>query len=103
MAGSTECVQLLLTYNHPVDCVDKHGWPPLLYADFNAKEECVLALMKPKPRQLFVLGNLLRRQRTAEDQTKTLKVQILLIKLLHRDQLFQNVFVDWAFLRRHNL
>lgn len=75
MAGSTECVQLLLTYGHPVDCVDKSGWPPLLYADFNAKEECVLALMKPKPNQLFVLGNLLNRQKTAEDKKKTFKVR----------------------------
>jgi hypothetical protein len=74
MAGSTECVNLLLCNGHPVDCVDYCGWPPLLYANFKAQEECVLALMNPKPEQLFVLGQLLKKQRNEEEKKKTLKV-----------------------------
>lgn len=74
MSGSTECVQLLLAYGHQVDCLDRHGWPPLLYANFQAHESCVLALMEPKPEQLFVLGKLLRKAKNVVDKEKTLKV-----------------------------
>ena len=74
MSGDTECVQLLLNFGHQVDCVDKCGWPPLLYANFKAHESCVLALMKPKPEQVFVLGTLLRNARNELDKKRTVKV-----------------------------
>ena len=74
MSGDTECVQLLLDFGHQVDCVDKCGWPPLLYANFKAHESCVLALMKPKPEQVFVLGTLLRKARNELDKKRTVKV-----------------------------
>ena len=50
--GSTECVQLLIDHQHPVDCPDNKGWPPLLYANFSSHEDCVLAIMKAKPKQV---------------------------------------------------
>ena len=77
MSGDTECVQLLLNFGHQVDCVDKCGWPPLLYANFKAQESCVLALMKPKPEQVFILGTLLRKARNEMDKKRTVKVHIL--------------------------
>jgi len=76
MSGDTECVQLLLNFGHQVDCVDKCGWPPLLYANFKAHESCVLALMKPKPEQVFVLGTLLRKARNELDKKRTVKVHV---------------------------
>lgn len=76
MSGDTECVQLLLNFGHQVDCVDKCGWPPLLYANFKAHESCVLALMKPKPDQVFVLGTLLRKARNELDKKRTVKVHV---------------------------
>ena len=76
MSGDTECVQLLLDFGHQVDCVDKCGWPPLLYANFKAHESCVLALMKPKPEQVFVLGTLLRKARNELDKKRTVKVHV---------------------------
>ena len=76
MSGDTECVQLLLSFGHQVDCVDKCGWPPLLYANFKAHESCVLALMKPKPEQVFVLGTLLRKARNELDKKRTVKVLV---------------------------
>lgn len=75
MSGDTECVQLLLNSGHQVDCVDKYGWPPLLYANFKAHESCVLALMKPKPEQVFVLGELLRRARSDLQKKRTVRVR----------------------------
>lgn len=45
------------------------GWPPLLYADFQAKEDCVLALLEPRPQQLVYLSRLMRTG-SAEHQTK---------------------------------
>jgi hypothetical protein len=44
-----------------VDAVDQgKGWPPLLYAAFMRKQECVLALLACHPgRQLELLGGLL--------------------------------------------
>ena len=77
MCGSTECVQLLLDYGHQVDCLDKYGWPPLLYANFKAQESCVLSLMKPNPRQIFVLGKLLERSRNEHQKKQAFKVSKL--------------------------
>ena len=37
---------------HPVDCVDKKGWSPLLYAHFQNHQDCVLALMEAKTEQV---------------------------------------------------
>lgn len=79
MSGDTECVQLLLNSGHQVDCVDKYGWPPLLYANFKAHESCVLALMKPKPEQVFVLGELLRRARRELEKKRTVKVNTVAV------------------------
>lgn len=87
--GSTECVKLLIKWNHPVDSLDvrrshstahrfrpmpqltlssflnqNSGWPPLLYADFQAKTDCVMALLAPKPEQLMCLSALLTSQRS---------------------------------------
>lgn len=83
MSGDTQCVQLLLNFGHQVDCVDRYGWPPLLYANFKAQESCVLALMKPKPEQVFVLGGLLRRARNEIEKKRTVKVQYHLKLFTH--------------------
>ena len=74
MSGDTECVQLLLNFGHRVDCVDRYGWPPLLYANFKAHESCVLALMKPKPEQVFILGYLLRGAKNEVEKKRAVKV-----------------------------
>ena len=74
MSGDTECVQLLLNFGHKVDCIDRYGWPPLLYANFKAHESCVLALMKPKPEQVFILGDLLRKARNKLEKERAVKV-----------------------------
>lgn len=74
MSGDTQCVELLLNSGHQVDCVDRYGWPPLLYANFKAHESCVLALMKPKPEQVFILGGLLRRARNNLEKKRAVKV-----------------------------
>lgn len=79
MSGDTQCVTLLLNSGHKVDCVDRYGWPPLLYANFKAHESCVLALMKPKPEQVFVLGELLRRARSELEKKRTVKVEMMRI------------------------
>jgi len=52
MCGFTEAIQLLMEYNHPVDCVDDKGWPPLLYSNFVSNKESVLLLMNSKPDQV---------------------------------------------------
>ena len=52
LSGWVKCVEVLITYGHPVDCRDEKGWPPLLYAHFASHQECVLALMKEKPGQV---------------------------------------------------
>ena len=80
MSGDTQCVQLLLDFGHQVDCVDRYGWPPLLYANFKAHESCVLALMKPKPEQVFVLGELLRRARNELEKKRTVKVHCTVVR-----------------------
>ncbi|EDO40301.1 predicted protein, partial [Nematostella vectensis] len=99
MAGNTRCVQLLLDSGHPVDCLDKYGWPPLLYANFKAQESCVLALMKPKPEQLFVLGDLLKKPSNEAQKEKTFKVvKNALISLANHDA-YYTVFND--FIRRN--
>lgn len=41
-----------MDHDHVVDCRDNIGWPPLLYAHFQKHQECVLALMKAKPKQV---------------------------------------------------
>ena len=46
----------------------EEGWSPLLYADFNANEECVLALMTESPEQLF---GLLEKMENAQDKVCT--------------------------------
>lgn len=51
LSGWTGCIEVLLSNNHPVDCVDAKGWSPLLYAHFRHHQQCVLALMKAKPHQ----------------------------------------------------
>ena len=43
-----------------IDIPDNRGWPPLLYANFQAHEECVMCLLKPNPGQLHILGELLK-------------------------------------------
>ena len=59
--GRTHSVKFLLSHGAVVDARDGgKGWPPLLYADFQAKRECVLALLEHETgRQLAVLGGLL--------------------------------------------
>ncbi|XP_078351971.1 uncharacterized protein LOC144636654 isoform X2 [Oculina patagonica] len=95
MSGDTQCVQLLLNYGHQVDCVDRYGWPPLLYANFKAHESCVLALMKPKPEQVFVLGKLLRRARSELEKKRTVKVvKNVLVSLANHDA-YYTVFNDF--------
>ncbi|KAJ7358893.1 hypothetical protein OS493_020731 [Desmophyllum pertusum] len=95
MSGDTQCVQLLLNFGHQVDCVDRYGWPPLLYANFKAQESCVLALMKPKPEQVFVLGGLLRRARNEIEKKRTVKVvKNVLVSLANHDA-YYTVFNDF--------
>lgn len=95
MSGDTECVQLLLNSGHQVDCVDKYGWPPLLYANFKAHESCVLALMKPKPEQVFVLRELLRRASSDLEKKRTVKVvKNVLVSLANHDA-YYTVFNDF--------
>lgn len=52
LSGWLDCVQLLISHGHTVDCTDEQGWPPILYAHFKDHEECVLALLKAKPQQV---------------------------------------------------
>lgn len=46
------------------------GWPPLLYADFQAKEDCVLALIQHSPQQLFFVTRLMRESNTVRGAKK---------------------------------
>lgn len=52
LSGWVECVDVLISHDHPVDCRDAQGWPPLLYAHFQNHHECVLALMRAQPKQV---------------------------------------------------
>ena len=52
LSGCLDCVQLLISYGHVVDCTDDFGWSPILYAHFKDHEECVLALLKANPQQV---------------------------------------------------
>ncbi|XP_065890153.1 E3 ubiquitin-protein ligase HACE1-like [Dysidea avara] len=70
LLGSSQCAQLLISHDHPIDCVDGKGWPPLLYANFSSERECVLSIMKSKPNQLLVLGKLLERNYDVESEAK---------------------------------
>lgn len=95
MSGDTECVQLLLNFGHRVDCVDRYGWPPLLYANFKAHESCVLALMKPKPEQVFILGYLLRGAKNEVEKKRAVKVvKNVLVSLANHDA-YYTVFNDF--------
>jgi hypothetical protein len=69
-------VKLLLEYGHQVDCLDSWGWPPLLYANFAAQESCVISLMEPDPKQIFVLGDLLNRGKSEAARERNFKVRI---------------------------
>eukprot|EP00124_Ichthyophonus_hoferi_P000365 Ihof_evm4s13 gene=Ihof_evmTU4s13 len=59
IAGDQASIQFLLDHNHPVAPSDRAGWPPLLYANFETNEECVLALFAKDPTQLQVLSTLM--------------------------------------------
>ena len=50
--GWVECIDVLISHGHTVDCRDAQGWPPLLYAHFQDHHDCVLALMKAQPKQV---------------------------------------------------
>jgi ankyrin repeat protein len=80
--GHTEVVQLLYERGHPIDCVDNAGWPPLLYADYNVKRECVLSLMRPNPEQLAVVGKLLHHT-SAETLTQAERNRATVVRLIH--------------------
>ena len=54
-SGWIECVNELILSDHPVDCIDRKGWSPLLYAHFQNHQDCVLALMEAKPEQVRFL------------------------------------------------
>ena len=81
-SGDTKTVQLLLQYGHQVDCLDSSGWPPLLYANFAAQESCVLSLMEPNPKQIFVLGDLLKRQTSGAGKERNFKVKRVCVDLM---------------------
>ena len=76
-SGDTDCVKSLLKYGHKIDCLDSFGWPPLLYANFAAKESCVLALMEPNPKQIFVLGGLLKKDQSDKAKEANYKVSLV--------------------------
>jgi hypothetical protein len=46
LGGFSEAIDALINLGHPVHVVDHCGWPPLLYANFQANEACVLALVQ---------------------------------------------------------
>ena len=98
-SGDTQSVKLLLQYGHQVDCLDSWGWPPLLYANFAAQESCVISLMEPNPKQIFVLGDLLNRGKSAAAKERNFKVvKDVLIALANQDAYYR-VFND--FIRRN--
>ena len=70
LGGHTDAVEMLVQCGHPVDEVDNAGWPPLLYANFQANEQCVLTLLNAKPDHLRVLGVLLRQTSGTDDQRR---------------------------------
>ena len=70
LGGHTAAVEMLVECGHPVDTVDNAGWPPLLYANFQANEQCVLSLLNAKPDHLRVLGVLLRQTTGTDDQRR---------------------------------
>eukprot|EP00051_Salpingoeca_urceolata_P011518 m.142867 g.142867 ORF g.142867 m.142867 type:complete len:1142 (-) comp17149_c0_seq5:93-3518(-) len=73
--GHASTVQLLIDAGHTVDCTDDCHWPPLLYANFEANEQCVLSLLRAKPEQLMQLGQLRRRSDLSQElRDKTMKV-----------------------------
>jgi len=69
-------IQLLINSGHKLDCVDTHGWPPLLYAIFHqANKECISVLMEKNPQQIFCLGRLIRDGKVNEEQrAKNIKI-----------------------------
>lgn len=79
MSGDIECVQLLFNFGYQVDCVDKCGWLLLFYVNFKVYESCVLAFMKFKLDQVFVLGILLRKVRNELDKKRIVKVYVYCI------------------------
>jgi hypothetical protein len=81
-SGDTQSVKLLLQYGHQVDCLDSWGWPPLLYANFAAQESCVLSLMEPNPKQIFVLGDLLKRGRSEAAKERNFKVRVATVEVV---------------------
>ena len=98
-SGDTQSVKLLLQYGHQVDCLDSWGWPPLLYANFAAQESCVISLMEPNPKQIFVLGDLLNRGKSEAAKERNFKVvKDVLIALANQDAYYR-VFND--FIRRN--
>lgn len=74
--GNLQSIKLLLDFGHKVDCIDNYGWPPLLYANFRASEECVIMLFEKNPRQIFCLGNLMH-EKNPEQRRKNAKVTFL--------------------------
>lgn len=56
-----------------MDAEDNKGWIPLLYADFAAQEECILTLIEINPRQLSVLGKLVRDPKSLEVVRSTME------------------------------
>ena len=71
-SGSTACVYLLLEYGAAADATDNAWWPPILYADFTAQKECIMALLRRNQAgQLQILGELVKNDR---DKEKVLSV-----------------------------
>eukprot|EP01134_Creolimax_fragrantissima_P004899 CFRG4899T1 len=58
IVGNTECVKFLIDNLHPVDVVDHNGWPPILYADWGASEDCISLLFEAGPSQIDRLETL---------------------------------------------
>lgn len=58
--GYADCVQALIHSGAPVAAPDARGFPPLLYADFTARRNCVLTLLSYEcDKQLVELSSLM--------------------------------------------
>ncbi|PRP85237.1 hypothetical protein PROFUN_07007 [Planoprotostelium fungivorum] len=65
--GSIDCARVLIESGADVLEKDRGGWPPLFYASFHRHWDLVVTVVKMRPNQLELLGNLMVLRTIATD------------------------------------
>lgn len=93
-SGNLKSIELLISHGHSVNCLDKVGWPPLLYANFKATQSSVITLFRADPKQIFCLSNLLHNNDEGMRRKNAKVIQETLLSISHIDA-YYTIFNDF--------